>query len=82
MSNEIENFTFSARRLSFYFIVARKRPVHTIQRQWYEKGTNKRKPRAFIPEEGALFLGCVTTPPGWAACSLDDRQEVKNSYLV
>ena len=82
MSNEIEKTLLFLPAGQGFIFVARKRPVHTIQRQWYDKGTNKRKPRTFIPEKGALFFRCVTTPPGGAGCSLDDRQEVKNNYLV
>ena len=57
MSNEIEKLYLFCRPAKVFIFVARKRPVHTIQRQWYDQGPNNREPRTFIPEKGALFLG-------------------------
>ena len=56
-----------------------------------KKDPGQRDAKTFIPEEGALFFGCVTTPPGGvshseqdAGCGLDviKRQIVKNNYCV
>jgi len=73
---------FFCRPAKFLFLVSRRKtsPHHSVVMVW--KRYKQKEPRLFISEEGALFLGCVTTPPGGAGCSLDDRQEFKNNYLV